>query len=159
MKIYADTTLLAAYYMPEPASRAAEMILRYFPPPLVSELAEAELDSLLAAKTGAGELSPADADQVRTVFQEHLEEGCYQRLPLEPCHYDLARAWLAAPSPPLRPFDALHLAVASLSGATLATTDRELARAGQQLGVAVLPVEETTGWTLHERPAAVALAV
>ena len=27
------------------------------------------------------------------------------------------------------------------------------------LGVAVLPVEETTGWTLHERPAAVALAV
>lgn len=150
MNLYADTSVVVAYYAPEPLSEDAERLLRLFPSPAVSDLVEVELYSALARKVRQGEISGEDADRARSHFSTHLAAGYYERLPLARAHYELARRWLAAPAPPLRTLDALHLAVAAVDQRTLATADRALARAAQSLRVEVLLVEEGSTSTVHE---------
>lgn len=142
--------MVVAYYAPEPLSEDAERLLRQFPPPAVSDLVEVELYSALARKVRQGELAAQDADRARSQFSTHLAAGHYERLPLARAHYDLARRWLAAPAPPMRTLDALHLAVAAVSDRTLATADRALAQAARTLRVEVLLVEEGSTASVHE---------
>jgi predicted nucleic acid-binding protein len=142
--------VLAAYYAPEALSVEAQLVLRTFPCPAVSELTEVELASALARKVRQRELAAADAEQARALFTSHLESGFYRRIPLDRPHFRLARGWMTPAGPPLKSLDALHLAVASLAGLTLATADRQLATAAEALRVRVLRVEEGVGLTVHD---------
>jgi predicted nucleic acid-binding protein len=138
--IYVDSSLLAAYYCPEPLSAKAERIIRSETRPALSDLTEVELFSAVSRKTRSRELSRNDAERITAQFLAHLESGLYTRLALDRRHYQLARDWLSQFSTPLRSLDALHLAVAASDGLQLVTSDDGLARSGKRLGVSVQQV-------------------
>ncbi len=138
--IYLDTSVLAAYYSPEPLSPAAERLVRSRTRPSISDLTEVELLSVLSRKVRLGELKPAEAARVAAQFLAHVEGNLYARLPVERKHYTLARDWIARFTTTLRTLDALHLAVAALEDLPLATTDKTLMRSAESLGVRIVPL-------------------
>src|SRR6266516_2554056 len=104
---YVDTSILGAYYCPEPLSAAAEKALRQFKTPVISVLSEVEFC---------------------TLFSNHVAEGFYRRISLNTEHFIKARLLVASMDSSLRTLDALHLAAALAEGLTLVTADREFAR-------------------------------
>ncbi len=135
--IYVDTSVLVAYYCPEPLSERAERALVHESERAVSPLVEVELASALARKVRAREIRRADAHRVLTLYQSHLQQDLYLRLPIEAAHFAQAREWLANFTVALRSLDALHAAVAGLQGCPLLTADTALAKACAGLGVTV----------------------
>ncbi len=133
--IYLDTSIVVAYYCPEPLSRRAERLIRAQSRPAVSDLTEVELRSALSRKVRTGELQMADATRIVSRFSNHLEEGLYTRLPLERRHFETAAEWLGRFALTLKTLDALHLAVAASEGLQLATADAVLARSAKTLGI------------------------
>jgi hypothetical protein len=133
--IYLDTSVLAAYYCPEPDSAPAERLVRGAPRPVLSDLTELELLSVLSRKTRGRDISAADATRVLAAFHAHLETDLYRRISIERRHFDLARTWLSRFSVPLRTLDALHLAMAAAEELPIATFDRSLARAAAAIGL------------------------
>lgn len=138
--IYVDTSVLAAFYCPEPFSAKAERLIRAELAPAVSDLTEVELLSALSRKTREGELSVIDATRIAGQFASHLNGNLYTRIPLQRSHYVTARDWMGRFATPLRTLDALHLAVAASTGRRLVTADRGLARSANELGVEVVHV-------------------
>ena len=134
--IYVDTSVLAAFYLPELLSSRAERLLLREVAPAISDLTDVELLSAVARKVRGREISAADGARVTTTFLSHVSGGMYARIPVEQVHFRLARDWLAGFTLRLRSLDALHLAVASHAGAKLVTADRELAEAARSLNVA-----------------------
>jgi predicted nucleic acid-binding protein len=135
--IYLDTSVLVAYYCPEPRSREAERIVRAEIGPVISDLTEVELFAAVGRKARASELGPDDAAQLVAELRAHLDGDFYRRVALEHRHFAMAREWLSRFTAHLRTLDALHLAVTASEGLSLATFDRGLARAAQSLGVRV----------------------
>src|SRR5437588_297114 len=109
---YIDTSVLAAYYCPEPLSATVDKLLTNLNGPALSQLSEVELVSALSQKVRTGQLDTAAAHQIRTQFQAHLASGYYELLPVNTREYHLARDWISQFSTSLRTLDALHLAVA-----------------------------------------------
>jgi predicted nucleic acid-binding protein len=130
---YIDTSVLIAYYLPEPLSERAERILLRGGTLSISPLVELEFASVLARKVRARELAPSAARSALEQFRAHQEEGLYRRLEIGAVHYEQARRWVEAFRPPLRTLDALHLSVAAAAGAALLTADKQLARAARAL--------------------------
>ena len=133
---YVDTSVLAAYYCPEPLSGKAHRVLERQGGLAISWLVEVELVSALARKIRTREMRPADGRRVHALFQSHLEEGIYTRLALDQQHFAKAREWLATFRVSLQALDALHAAVAAIQGCLLLTADATLAKACAKLGVA-----------------------
>jgi predicted nucleic acid-binding protein len=129
---YVDTSILGAYYCPEPLSAAAEKALRQFKTPVISVLSEVEFCSLISKKYRLDELRERQARQVLELFSNHVAEGFYRRVSLNTEHFIKARLMVASLDSSLRTLDALHLAVALSEGLTLMTADREFARAGKR---------------------------
>ena len=132
---YLDTSVLVAYYCPEPLSKAAQRAIRRARAPTISPLVEVELCSAVAAKVRTGELDKAAGTQIIATFQQHVAEGLYQVVPIAAAEYALARNWLGQFATALRALDSLHLAAAFNNGLTVLTADKALARAGKRLGV------------------------
>ena len=135
---YVDTSVLAAYYCPEPLSGKADRVLERQGSLAISWLVEVELVSALARKIRTREMRPADGRRVHALFQSHLEEGIYTRLALDQQHFAKAREWLATFRLRFTALDALHAAVAAIQGHLLLTADAALAKACARLGVAAL---------------------
>jgi predicted nucleic acid-binding protein len=129
---YIDTSILGAYYCPEPLSAAAEDALRQFKTPVISVLSEVEFCSLVAKKCRLKELKQRQAKQILDLFSNHVAEGFYRRISLNTEHFIRARQLIASMDSSLRTLDALHLAAAVAEALTLVTTDREFARAGKR---------------------------
>ena len=129
---YVDTSILGAYYCPEPLSSAAEDALRQFKTPVISVLSEVEFCSLISKKYRLKELKERQAKEILDLFSNHLAEGFYRRVSLSTEHFLKARLLAASMVSALRTLDALHLAVALAEGLTLVTADREVARAGKR---------------------------
>jgi predicted nucleic acid-binding protein len=138
MLVYVDTSLLAAYYTPEPLSGKAEDFLAGQERPAISSLTELELFSALSRKVREEGLHQADAGKVAARFLSHLEADYFIHLPVEINHYRLARDWLGLFNNSLRSLDALHLAVASSHGLAVATADVGLSKSAQALGLEVV---------------------
>jgi predicted nucleic acid-binding protein len=132
---YIDTSVLVAYYCPEPFSRACQEALGRHGAPAVSPLVELEFHSALASKVRARELDAAAGRRILTLFAMHLADGSYRVVPIEAGEYRLARDWIGGFSIALRAPDALHLAAALANGLVLLTADKAMARAAAQLGV------------------------
>jgi predicted nucleic acid-binding protein len=132
---YIDTSVLVAYYLPEPLSARAERLLRRGGMPAISALVEIEFASVLGRKVRARELAVGAARSAQEKFRDHLDDGMYQRLEIGAAHYDQARRWVGAFNPPLRTLDSLHLAIAADANATLHTADVQLSRAARALRV------------------------
>jgi uncharacterized protein len=134
---YVDTSVLAAYYCPEPLSSRVQRILQGERERAISSLVEVELASALARKVRLRHLRASDARAIYETFQAHLEQGLYLRLTVDRSHFTRAQAWLATFRTPLRTLDALHVAVAAGERATLLTSDVALAAACDALKLAV----------------------
>ena len=132
---YIDTSLLAAFYCPEPLSQTAQKKLSKVARLVISPLVELELYSAVAAKVRAKEIAAASAGQVLDMFRKHLAEGCYDLVPIETAEYAMARDWIGRFSTPLRAPDAIHLAAAFDNDLTLLTADKALAGAAKHFGV------------------------
>jgi uncharacterized protein len=75
--VYLDTSILAAYYCPEPLSKQAERRIRSSSEPAISELTEVELSSAVARKVRERDLDRQDALKILAQFHAHLESGRY----------------------------------------------------------------------------------
>ena len=133
--IYVDTSVLGAYYCPEPLSDRAQEYLRATDELAVSGLAEVEFFSLVSKKKRQRDFGEAKARRILMQFQSHLEEGYFYRLAVEPYHYLLARDMIAEFSTGLRTLDALHLAVVMDAGIALTTADVVMGRAARHRGI------------------------
>ena len=132
---YIDTSVLAAYYCPEPLSSRAQRALHEEDERAISWLVETEFVAVLARKVRTRELRAVEGRRVFALFQSHLEQGVYTRLALELAHFAKAREWLGTFNVALLTLDALHLAVAAIQGCPLLTADVALARACAKIGV------------------------
>ena len=129
---YVDTSVLGAYYCPEPLSAAAEAALLDLSMPVVSTLTEVEFASLIARKRGLRELTERNARAILDLFAEHVALGFYRRVPLGTEHFLRAREFVATLSNALRTLDVLHLAAALAENLPLLTADRDLGRAAKR---------------------------
>jgi predicted nucleic acid-binding protein len=132
---YLDTSVLVAYYCPEALSAKAEREIQQDVAPTISPLTEVEFYSALSRKTRIGELSLEDANRMAALFELHLGEKRYIRVPVTDREYVLARNWIARFSTPLRTLDGIHLAAAFANKLELVTTDKGLAFAAKHCGV------------------------
>lgn len=132
---YIDTSILVAYYCPEPLSSGVQKALGNVKQPVISLLVEVELYSAVAAKIRAKELDATTARRILAVFRKHLADGYYSTVPIEEAEYYLARDWIGGFSSSLRAPDALHLAAAFANDLTLLTADKSLAKSASHLGV------------------------
>ncbi len=135
MNRYIDTSVLIAYYLPEPLSARAERLLRRGGTPAISALVEIEFASVLGRKVRARELAASAARSAQERLRDHLDNGMYLRLDIGAAHYEQARRWVEAFKPPLRTLDALHLSIAAEANSTLLTADVQLSRVASALRV------------------------
>lgn len=133
--IYIDTSVLAAYYCPEPLSQKAQRALAQEDELAVSSLVELEFASAIARKVRTHEMRRGDAQRILAVFQSHLEQGIYTRLAVDGAHFAKAREWLASLVVPLQTLDSLHVALAAMKGCAIMTADAVLAKACAKVGV------------------------
>lgn len=135
MKYYLDTSVIVAYYCPEPLSERTEAFVTGQIQPAISGLTEVELFSAISRKIREGGLDRKDGSRIIAKFLSHLDDFSYAKLPIEPHHYRLARDWIGQFTTSLRSLDAIHLAIASSEGATLITADEGLAKSAASLAV------------------------
>jgi predicted nucleic acid-binding protein len=133
--IYVDTSVLAAYYCPEPLSGQAERALARADERAISSLVELEFVSAIARKVRTHEMRRGDARRILAAFESHLEQGIYVRLAVDGAHFATARGWLATLVVPLQTLDALHVALAAMKGCSVLTADAALAKACAKVGV------------------------
>ncbi|MGR0481747.1 MAG: type II toxin-antitoxin system VapC family toxin [Candidatus Electronema sp. V4] len=137
MCCYIDTSVLAAYYCPEPLSERAEELILAAENPAVSHLTRLELISTVSRKIREG-MAREDGLKIIHQFDRHLfKEKLYRLLEIEEHHYTMAAGWIAQFSTPLRTLDGLHLAAACTAHLTLLTADVRLAQAAQFFGLDV----------------------
>jgi len=129
---YVDTSVLGAYYCPEPLSSAAEAALLRFHEPCISPLTEVEFASLIARKRRMRELGEREAGEVLRLFGQHVADGYYGRLSLGTEHFIRARDLIASMTSALSTLDALHLSVALSVGIPLLTADRTFAHSARR---------------------------
>ena len=132
---YLDTSVLAAYYCPEPLSNKVQKALGELSEPTISPLVELELHSALATKVRSREMDAASAGQIASMFQVHLADGRYRMVSIGVREYTLARNWLSTFKSPLRTLDALHLGATFANELTLISADRALIRCAKQFSV------------------------
>jgi uncharacterized protein len=140
LTFYLDTSVLVPYYSPEALSQPSEALISSQLRPAISDLCGVELFSALARKLRLGEVDLSDAERIKTRFQSHVESSYYTLLAIERHHLRLAQDWIGRFKSRLRTLDGLHLAIAAINGATLATADLALAHSAQVFGVDVLLV-------------------
>ncbi len=132
---YLDTSVLVAYYCPEPLSGAAQRAIARLEGPSISPLVEVEFCSAVSLKVRTGELDRATAAQIVALCERHVTDGFYGLVPIAAGEYAQARAWLGQFATALRALDALHLAAAFNHDLPLLTADKMLAQAAGALGV------------------------
>jgi len=137
---YIDTSVLVAYYCPEPISETAEKLILSSKRPCISSLTEVELASALSRKVREKNLSLDDGNKIFNKFQSHLEQSFYGLTAVEDRHYQTAKTWIVQFSTPLKTLDALHLAVAAEGDLTLLTADTRLDLYAKYFGIDVVSV-------------------
>jgi predicted nucleic acid-binding protein len=137
LSCYIDTSVLAAFYCPEPLSEAVDALLTSGVDPAISALTEVELYSAVARKVRLAEMREVDARGIIGTFRGHLDGGYYRRIAIRAEHYEDARDGIATLSVALRSLDALHLGVALREEMELVTADAGLATAMRSFGGAV----------------------
>ncbi len=131
-----DTSVLVAYFCPEPLSERASRELQKAVERIITPLIEVELASALAIKTRTGQADQASARAVIREFRKQMDSGLFTLREVAVADYRRAFDWLAAFDTPLRTADAIHLACAANQKQRLVTADQELAHAARKLGIA-----------------------
>jgi predicted nucleic acid-binding protein len=135
--IYVDTSVVVAALVPEKSTKRVQKWLAEQDAGglVVSGWVVTEMSSALAMKVRTRDLTLDQRAQVLTLWRRLLEDS-FVIEPVSPTDFEVAAIFLDQSDLGLRAGDALHLAVASARGMTVATLDRLLAKAGPKLGVA-----------------------
>ena len=136
--VYVDTSVLGAYYCPEPLSEQAEDALRKNPGPVISSLSDVEFCSLISRKRQLKELGVRQANEILALFDSHVAQGFYRRISLSAGHFLKARQLISDAENGLRTLDGLHLAAAVSESLTMLTADRNLAKIAKRLKTGVI---------------------
>jgi len=139
--VYVDTSVLVAYYCPEPLSEKVEAFLTTHVQPIISALTEIELYSAVSKKVRTKEMKRKDAGRVVARFLTDMGNDYYTYLPVEASHYRLARDWIGMFSLSLRTLDALHLAISSSEELDIVTTDPGLFKSAKALSMNAILLE------------------
>ena len=139
--VYLDTSVVVAYYVPEPTSSRVQALYAASDHPVISELVDVEVIAALSLRCRTGDLERRMARSIVTLFDEHLDAGLYGRLHLQSDHYRWARDVIARFDLPLKSPDALHLSAAAIGGFQFVTADRQLARNAEVLNVSFELIE------------------
>ncbi len=134
---YIDSSVLGAYYTPEPLSEKAQAFLIGIDIPVISMLTEVEMASLIAKKIRVGDFGVRQARKILKEFRSHLEAGYFRKLMPSRGHYLRATDMLATFKTSLRSLDALHLAMASSESLPIVTADTTLRQAAKYLDLPV----------------------
>jgi predicted nucleic acid-binding protein len=134
LSFYVDTSVLVAYYCPEPLSNKAEKFLTAQWQPAISALTELELFSAVSRKVRERGICARDAKRILATFVSHTDNKFYTYIPVQQHHYRLARDWIYLFKWGLKSLDALHLAIASSEGLTILSADRNLIRSAEAMG-------------------------
>ena len=135
---YIDTSVIVAYYCPEPLSEKAESFLMAHLRPAISTLTEVEMVSALSRKIREGGLSRKDAGGIIAKFLSHVDGHFYIHLSVDPHHYRLARDWIGLFNTNLKTLDALHLAITHVESLTFVTADQRLTESARSLRLDVV---------------------
>ena len=140
--IYLDTSLLVTALTAEPDTvRVQAWLAEHEAGALcTSDWAVSEFSSALALKLRRGELNAEKRARVLSNWRVTQQENLVV-IPVPQPAYDLAARFCDRHELGLRAGDALHLAVASLGGHSLATLDARMAKAAVAVGVEVVGVE------------------
>ncbi|HMB96732.1 MAG TPA: type II toxin-antitoxin system VapC family toxin [Tepidisphaeraceae bacterium] len=133
--IYIDTSVLAAIYIPERWSQAAENLLASQNVRVISNLVEVEMHSAVARRLRMREIKRDEASSIVRKFEADLESLIYQRLEIGEPDWAAAKKLLDRFDAPLRTLDALHLALALTNQLRLVTSDRRLAKSARSLKI------------------------
>ncbi len=139
--LYLDASALAKLYLPEPGSDALDAALRDRSDLIVSDLAITEIVSAISRRRREGSLPALSVLRLHRKILADIESGLFVRSELIPeVHREAERLLLAIDNVALRAADALHLALASLSGASaIVTYDLRLTDAAIRIGLNALP--------------------
>ena len=132
---YIDTSVLVAYYCPEPISEAVERFLRRIERPAISSLTEVELVSAIARKVRDRALRKEDGNRIINQYKRHRQDAFLKWIPLGETHFQAAFNVLSRFTPPLKALDAIHLSVAMVDDLIIVTADRQLRKAVENLGI------------------------
>jgi predicted nucleic acid-binding protein len=91
LTVYIDTSVLVAYYCPEPLSENAETFITAQSELTISALTEIEMFSALSRKVQEKAMDRHDAGRVAAKFISHLDGHYFTYLPVEAHHFRLAR--------------------------------------------------------------------
>jgi uncharacterized protein len=138
LSVYLDTSVLVSLLLRDGhTDRVLNWLQTRTEPPLVSDWAVAEFSSALGLRRRLGELDPSDRERLELALDGWLQT--VDRVESAPADLALARHLMRSELVVLKTPDALHLALSLRWGATMATTDRQLAQAAVGVG---LPIED-----------------
>lgn len=137
MSVYLDASVLLPFLVDEPTSIDIERCLAAQPERLISDFAAAEVSSAVSRMVRTRHLSSEDASARLTDF-DAWRAAVSSPAELQPADGRLADSYVRRFELGLRAPEALHLALARRLGAMLITLDSRLARAAEELGIAVI---------------------
>ena len=139
--LYLDASALVKLYLPEPGSDALDAAIQGRSDLMISDLAITEIVSALSRRRREGILPASSCARLHRKILADVEKGLYFKSDLTPeVHREAERLLLALDDASLRTAYALHLALASLSGAAaIVTYDLRLAEAATRIGLNSLP--------------------
>lgn len=139
MNTYIDTSLLVAYYSPEPGSKAAESYLIDQSSLNISLLSKVEFSSALRRKVLSKELDKDQANLILDTLSKDIANGYFKLLPVVLKDYREAQLMLSdfRNKSGLHSLDAIHLAIAKRDNLVLATADKQLSEAARLIKMKV----------------------
>ena len=139
MSIYIDTSALIKRYLPEGASdRFEEFLMSVDDEFLISPLGLTEFESTLQRRLRLRDFDHGFLARTRDLFGRDVEGALWSIQPFAPAVIPHATRLIRELRTPLATLDALHQASAQSFGCgSLATADRQLARAAEQCGLVV----------------------
>lgn len=133
--IYADTSVVVAYYLPEPSSERVQRTFANEDEVFISELVEVEFVSAVSLRMRLGDISADEARRAADLFTAHADGGLYGKVCLTVRHFRMARGYIGRFEAPLKAPDALHIAAAGERGLRLTAADGQLVRNARAFGV------------------------
>ena len=136
---YIDTSALAKWYLPETGSDKLAAWMQQQKDTCISSLTITEFRCLLARRQRMQLLSGEQVQELYAIFQQDCRDGHLLHFPVTDQNVINAELMIESlPTVALRTLDALHLSIAHDNSArTLATADRIMAQAAQQIDIKV----------------------
>jgi uncharacterized protein len=135
--VYVDTSALAKWYINEPYSDAFENFINDIGQGLIARLTVLEFRCLLARRRRVGSIDTRQENAAFRAFETDARDGYWRIEPVHDAHLLTALDLLERlKTIPLRTLDAMHLAIATTTKASMiATADKIMADAARLLGL------------------------